>query len=134
MRTAGAALPRFLVVGAGTAVASASAIALLVRAGVTPVAAATIVAIAGNVAGFVLNRKWSFLASHERPLPQFVRYFVVASVAVVTSIALFSLLTELAGVHYVLASLIVSAFFAMANFLAHFYWSFAVHRPGRRPA
>ena len=135
MRTAAAALPRFLVVGAGTAAASALAIGALVQGmAMTPIAAAAIVAIAGNVVGFVLNRKWSFLAAHEHPLRQLLRYLTVATVAVVTSVALFALLTEALGLHYLLASLVVSALFAAANFLAHFHWSFAERRPGRRLA
>jgi putative flippase GtrA len=130
LRTARAAFARFVVVGGGTAAASALAIFALVRAtGCDPVAAAAIVAVAGNLIGFVANRQWSFLAAHAHPLPQFVRYATVATASTLASVALFAVLTNFVGMHYLLASLCVSGIFAVTNFLAHFHWSFA---PGKR--
>ena len=130
MRTPLAALGRFLVVGGTTAAASAFAIHVLVNAvGFRPIVSAAIVAVAGNVIGFVANRRWSFLASQGKPVPQFVRYVTVATAATLASVALFALLTDFAGMHYLLASLCVSGAFAVTNFLAHFHWSFA---PGKR--
>lgn len=125
MRAKREALPRFLVVGGATAVASALAIHLLVRyANLEAIAGAAIVAIAGNAIGFVANRQWSFLASHAHPWAQFLRYMAVAASATLASVGLFALLTDFAGLHYVVASLCVSTVFAVTNFVAHFHWSF----------
>jgi putative flippase GtrA len=130
MRTQPAALWRFLIVGGGVAVASALAIMILVRvAGLGPIVAASIVAIAGNVIGFVANRQWSFLAAQEHPLSQFLRYFAVAVSATIGSVALFAILTEWVGLHYLVASVCVSATFAITNFIAHFHWSFRPRAP-----
>jgi putative flippase GtrA len=135
MRPAQGAFPRFLVVGGATALASAIAIAGLVEGALLdPIVAAAVVALAANLAGFVLNRRWSFLAAHEHPLPQLLRYFCVSVAAFVTSVALFALLTKGAGMHYVIASLVVSAVFAATNFLAHLHWSFAEREPRQRSA
>ena len=135
MRPARGAIPRFLLVGGATAALSALAIAVLVEgARLNPVVAASVVALGANLVGFVLNRKWSFLAFHERPLPQLMRYLCVSLVAFVTSVALFAFLTQRAGLHYVIASLVVSALFAAANFLAHLHWSFAERDPRHRSA
>jgi len=135
MRATRAALPRFLLVGGTTAATSALAIAGLVEiARLDSVVAAAIVALAANIVGFVLNRRWSFLATHAHPLPQLLRYLCVSLAAFVTSVALFAVLTESAGLHYVIASLLVSALFAAANFLAHLHWSFAERDPRHRSA
>lgn len=129
MRTARAAFARFLVVGGGTAATSALAILMLVRGtGCDPVLAATIVAIGGNLVGFVANRQWSFLAAHARLLPQVLRYATVTVAATASSVGLFASLTNVAGMHYLLASLCVSGVFAIVNFVAHFHWSFATGR------
>ena len=131
MRSKPAAFGRFLVVGGGIALASALALYAIVAAtGWDPIVAAAIVAVAGNVIGFVANRQWSFLASHAHPLPQFLRYATVAVAATVASVALFALFTRTLGMHYLVASLAVSGVFAVTNFIAHFHWSFA---PQRKP-
>jgi len=135
MRTTRAALPRFLVVGGATAVASALAIAGLVElVRLDPIVAAAIVALAANLVGFVLNRRWSFIALHEHPLPQLLRYLCISLVAFVTSVALFAFLTRSTGMHYLIASLLVSALFAAGNFLAHLHWSFAERGSPHRSA
>ena len=135
MRPTRGALPRFLAVGGATALASALAISGLVEVGrLDPIVAAAVVALAANVVGFVLNRKWSFLASHEHPLPQLLRYLCVSLAVFVTSVALFALLTNGASMHYVIASLVVSALFAVPNFIAHLHWSFAERDPRHRSA
>jgi putative flippase GtrA len=125
MRTQSSAFWRFLVVGGAVASVSALAIMVLVRlAGLGPIAAASMVAIAGNVIGFVANRRWSFLAAHDRPLLQFLRYLAITVCAAIGSVVLFAALTEWAGLHYLVASLCVSATFAVPNFIAHYHWSF----------
>ena len=129
MRSSREALPRFVLVGATTAALSALGVfALVDLLGVRPLAAAAMVAVIGNLWGFHANRRWSFLAAQGKLLRQLVRYAMVSFVAVLASVCLFGLLTELGGVHYILASLAVSALFAVTNFIAHFHWSFA---PGK---
>ncbi|MCL4760433.1 MAG: GtrA family protein [Burkholderiales bacterium] len=135
MRTRGAALARYVAVGGAIASASAVGIAALVQAlDLAPVAAAAVIAVIGNVLGFVVNREWSFLATHEHPVRQFLRYSSVSLVAVLASVALFAVLTDVAGLHYAVASFVVSAVFAATNFLAHFHWSFAAGRRARPTA
>ena len=132
MRTKGAAFSRFLVVGGMTAIVSAAAMFALVDGlGFDAIAAAAIVAVAGNIWGFVANRQWSFQATDGPAVVQCIRYMAVSLAAIGISVGLFVLLTEI-GMHYFLASLSVSALFAIANFLAHFYWSFASEQAGRR--
>ena len=125
MRDKHRALARFLAVGAVTAAASALGIVALVRyARIAPLPAAAIVAVVGNLWGFVVNRQWSFLVTRGNPWLQLVRYLAVAAAATCASVALFAVLHRSAGMHYVLASIVVSVTFALANFLAHFHWSF----------
>jgi putative flippase GtrA len=131
MRTKAGSFVRFLVVGGGTALACAASVMTLVDGfHLSPVASAAIVAVAGNIVGFIANRHWSFEATRGSAFTQAMRYLVVATTAVITSVAIFAILTDF-GLHYVVASLSVSAFFAVVNFLAHFHWSFA-HEPSDR--
>lgn len=126
MRPRRAAFPRFVVVGAITAIASMLGVwALVELLGIRPLVAAGIVAIVGNLWGFCANRQWSFRATHDAPARQLGRYAAVALGTVLSSVVLFGLFTDLLGVHYLAASLVVSGLFAIVNFLAHFHWSFA---------
>ena len=107
------------------AIGSAAAMVGLVDGfGLDVIAAAVMVAVVGNAWGFAANRQWSFQAADGRAVVQCVRYMAVALGAIGISIGLFALLMRM-GMHYFLASLSVSALLAIANFLAHFYWSFA---------
>lgn len=125
MRTRRAAFWRFLILGGALAALSAFALVGLVGYfGFEHVTAAWIVAIVGNVIGFVGNRQWSFLAHHERPFGQALRYLAVAVVGTVSSVGLFALLTDGLSIHYVVASFVVSAVFAVLNFFFHSHWSF----------
>ena len=133
MRTRGASLVRYLVVGSAIAGASAIGIVILATAlGFHPVVAAATIGVLGNLVGFVANREWSFLATHDRPLRQLLRYSAVSLAAILASVGLFAMLTEVAGLHYVLASVCVSAVFGATNFFAHYHWSFAERAPAGR--
>ena len=134
MRSRDAAFVRFVVVGSVTALGSAFAMLMLVeKLGMHPIAAAAVVAVAGNAWGFVMNRRWSFQATDGAAVSQFLRYMAVALFATIASIAMFAGFTAL-GLHYLVASLAVSAGFAICNFLAHFHWSFATRRSDRHSA
>ena len=126
-----AAFGRFLVVGGGIAAASALAIAAIVAAtGWDPIVAAAIVAVAGNVIGFVAT---------GTELPRLAR----PSAAAVPSLRhggcggharehrAFAFFTRTIGMHYLVASLAVSGVFAVTN-SSRTSWSFAPRRgPGR---
>ncbi len=132
MRTKRAAFCRFLVVGGMTAIGSAAAMFGLVDGlGLDVIAAAVIVAVVGNAWGFAANRQWSFQAVDGSAIVQCIRYMTVSLGAIGISVGLFALLTRM-GMHYFLASLAVSALFAVVNFFAHLYWSFASERSDRR--
>jgi putative flippase GtrA len=72
-------LARFLVVGASNTALTLVVYAVLVRAGVAPVAASGVAFAAGAVNGFRLNRAWTF-RSARRGMATGARYVVVAGV------------------------------------------------------
>ncbi len=120
-----AAFTRFLIVGGSSAVLSAMGLHALIHYLEMPFRPATLaVAVIGNCYGFVLNRQWTFMQTQEHPLLQMVRYTVVTLVAILLSVGLMTWLVEFLGLHYVAASLLTSAIFAVFNFLAHLNWTF----------
>lgn len=134
MRSKREAFPRFVLVGTITAsLSTLGVVALVELLHLQPLTSAVIVAVVGNLWGFCANRQWSFAALHGDPLRQLARYALVSLAAVLASVALFGLLTNLLGMHYVIASLVVSACFAVLNFIAHFHWSFAPGKTTRSP-
>jgi putative flippase GtrA len=74
-------LARFLVVGASNTAVTLIVYAVLVRAGVPPVAASVAAFAAGAVNGFRLNRAWTF-RSERRDVATGVRYVSVAALGV----------------------------------------------------
>jgi putative flippase GtrA len=71
-------LARFLVVGASNTAVTLVVYAVLVRAGVPPVAASVVAFAAGAANGFRLNRAWTF-RSERRGLATGARYVTVAA-------------------------------------------------------
>ncbi len=79
------------------------------------VIATAIGAVLGAVTNFLMNRHWSFRASHGAVRVQAQRYFYVSSVSLLLNTAGVYLMTEHAHFHYAIsvgmASVVVGVFF-----------------------
>jgi putative flippase GtrA len=77
-----------------------------------------------NFLGFWLNRHFTFRAKREAAVAQAPRFYFVQGVSLALNLACMYLLVGVVGVNAVLASLSVSALFAIASFVAHRGWTF----------
>ena len=76
------------------------------------------------VNNFVLNRHWTFDARDGRARSQAIRFLLVSLAAEAFSLALLTLLVEVAGVAKVPAQAIAVAGSMPLNFLGNKLWSF----------
>jgi putative flippase GtrA len=77
-------------------------------------------ALIGAVANFLINRHWSFRASHGHLTRQAKRYFVVSGLSLLLNTAGVYAVTELVHVHYALSVVVVSlAVGILFNFPLH---------------
>jgi putative flippase GtrA len=92
-----------------------------------PVAFALAFVVAAT-SNFCLNRRWTFASSrHRRASHQFGRFFAVSVVALVSDLAVLSLLVESALLPELLAALVAIAFTTPVSFGANRLWTFS-HR------
>ena len=88
-------------------------------------ALAFVVAATSN---FCLNRRWTFATSrHRRAAHQFGRFLAVSVAALVSDLAVLSLLVESALLPEFLAALVAIAFTTPVSFGANRLWTFS-HR------
>lgn len=122
---------RFLVVGATAVGGNVALFAMLVGVlGWGYLVATVAVFVIGNAVAFVLNRSWVF-GSHRSVIPSLARYYGVMATSLGLNLILMHLLVENIGFHYLVASVLVSAIMAGANFVAHDRFTFSV--PTSRP-
>jgi putative flippase GtrA len=115
---------RYGVVGAvGTALQYAILVALVQFTRTPAVAASTAGAIAGALANYVLNHRWTFVSgrTHNHALPRFA---AVALAGIALNGIVMASMLNLVGVHYLLAQIIATGVVLVAGFLANRAWTF----------
>jgi putative flippase GtrA len=118
------AFGRYLLVGAAaTAAHYAILIALVEVAGAAAAPSAAVGATFGALAAYSGHRRFTFpgKAPHARALP---RFLAVAAFGAAANGALVWTGTEVAGLHYLAAQLVATAFVVWSGFMLNRRWSF----------
>ena len=97
---------------------------LVGRLGWNYLAVTVLAFFAVNAVGFALSRIWTFRATHDAAAPQAARYLVIQVLNLALNLSLMWLLVRVCGANAVTASLLISFFFAIANYLAQRNWAF----------
>jgi putative flippase GtrA len=123
-------LGRFLAVGASGFAINIVLYALLVHPLAVPYVAAAVIsngiALSSN---FVLNRNWTFDASHGRRRLQAPRFALVSVGGFLVNLLVLRLSVEAFGVPKLPAEIVASAVAAPVNFLGSRQWAFRRGRP-----
>src|SRR6185312_9167543 len=114
---------RFLVVGVSNTAVTLAVYAVLVRAGVPPVAASVVAFAAGAVNGFRLNRAWTF-RSARRGLDTGARYALVAALGVGLNALGVALAVHVAGLPKLAGELVALPPVTVATFVLSRAWVF----------
>ena len=123
-------LGRFLAVGASGFAINIVVYAVLVHPLSIPYVAAAVVSNAVALSSnFVLNRRWTFDATHGRRRLQAPRFAVVSVGGFGVNLFVLRLCVELLGVPKLPAEVIASAIAAPVNFLGSRQWAFRRRRP-----
>lgn len=117
-------LVRFGIVGCSNTVLSWCAYAGLVWLGLHYLLASAIAWTLGALNSYLLNRRWTF-RSHDRWVPELVRFAAVQGAGLALDIVLLDALTREAGVHHLLAQALVYPATTVATFLLSRQWAFA---------
>jgi putative flippase GtrA len=118
-------LGRFLTVGASGFAINIALFALLVHPlGMQYVLAAVVSNLLALSSNFVLNRQWTFEATHGRRRLQAPRFAVVSAGGFAVNLLILQLCVELAGLPKLPAEVIASAIAAPVNFLGSRQWAF----------
>jgi putative flippase GtrA len=118
-------LGRFLAVGASGFVINIVVYGLLVHAaGVGYILAAVISNFVALSSNFVLNRQWTFKATHGRRRLQAPRFAVVSAGGFGVNLVVLRVCVEALGVPKLPAEIIASAIAAPVNFLGSRQWAF----------
>jgi putative flippase GtrA len=122
-------LGRFLTVGASGFAINIVVYAVLVHPLPIPyVAAAAISNVVALSSNFVLNRRWTFDATHGRRRLQAPRFAVVSAGGFAVNLFVLRLCVEALGVPKLPAEVIASAIAAPVNFLGSRQWAFRRRR------
>jgi putative flippase GtrA len=122
-------LGRFLTVGASGFAINIVVYAVLVHPLSIPyVAAAAISNVVALSSNFVLNRRWTFDATHGRRRLQAPRFAVVSAGGFAVNLFVLRLCVEALGVPKLPAEVIASAIAAPVNFLGSRQWAFRRRR------
>jgi putative flippase GtrA len=78
-------------------------------------------AITGAIANFLINRHWSFRATHRRPGPQLLKYTIVSAGSVLLNTGGVYAMTEYLKIHYAISVVIV-------GLIVGFFYNFPLHR------
>jgi putative flippase GtrA len=105
---------------------------LVGRLGWNYLAVTVLAFFAVNAVGFTLSRSWTFQATNDAVAPQVARYLVIQVLNLALNLFLMWLLVRVCGANAVTASLLISFFFAIANFLAQRNWAFRRMVPAKR--
>jgi putative flippase GtrA len=123
----GPTFTRYCIVGGSGYVVNAAVFWIAAGALPYPVAFALAFAVAAT-SNFGLNRRWTFASSrHRRAAHQFGRFLAVSAAALVSDLAVLSLLVESALLPEFLAALVAIAFTTPVSFGANRLWTFS-HR------
>jgi putative flippase GtrA len=77
---------------------------------------------------FVLNRLWTFRATHGRRREQAPRFFLVNAGGFVVNLLVLQLTVEILGLHKLPSEIVASACAAPVNFLGSRQWAFRLRR------
>ncbi|HXG29252.1 MAG TPA: GtrA family protein [Nevskiales bacterium] len=90
----------------------------------------TISFVAVNFFGFMLNKLYTFKNTEPQSLQQATRYYAIMALSFGANLVCMVILVDGAGIHYLLASLMVTVTFVAVNFIGHAAWTFApLNRP-----
>ena len=116
---------RFATVGIACVLLNVGLFAVLVDwLGLGVLAVTVLSFILGNLVSFALNRSWTFVAAGGPLLPQIAKFSTVQVSSLALNLTLMWWLVTILGIRAVIASLVVSASFAVGNFLAQRSWVF----------
>jgi putative flippase GtrA len=119
-------LARFAIVGAsGYAINLAVFSSLVEIAGSHYVLAATSAFCVAVTNNFLLNRYWTFRATHVAPALQAPRFVAVSLCALGLNLAALHLLVAFAGLHQIAAQAVAIAFATPISFVGNKLWSFS---------
>ena len=123
-------LGRFLTVGASGFVINIVVYGVLVHPLSTPYVAAAIISnVVALSSNFVLNRQWTFAATHGRRWLQAPRFAIVSAGGFALNLLVLQICVEALGVPKLPAEVIASAIAAPVNFLGSRQWAFRRRRP-----
>jgi len=77
-----------------------------------------------NAVGFALNKRYTFRSASAAVWQELWRYYVTMLGSVLANLALMFVLVSVIGLHYLWASVVVTAMLAATNFLMHADWTF----------
>ena len=89
---------------------------LVTRLGVDTYVAAAISFLVANSLHYLLARLWIFRGTRRGFAPGYAYFFVNAGVGLAVTMALFALLTEITGMHFIAARVIASVFAGLSMF------------------
>jgi putative flippase GtrA len=125
-------LGRFLTVGTSGFVINIAVYAVLVHPLAVPYVLGAIVSnVVALSSNFVLNRRWTFAATHGRRRLQLPRFAVVSAGGFAVNLLVLRVCVEALGVPKLPAEVVASAIAAPVNFLGSRQWAF---RRRRAPA
>ena len=87
----------------------------------SPTLATALGSLAGALANFLLNRRWTFAVAGGNPWRQGLRYAAVAGSSLGLNVLGVHLLRDVLGLLYIAARVVVSL-------LVGFFWNFPLHR------
>jgi putative flippase GtrA len=85
--------------------------------------ATVVVFIAGNLFGYAANRRFTFESLASRG-PELARWYLVMGISLAANLAAMAALVDGLGLHYLVASVVLSIAFALVNFAAHDQFTF----------
>lgn len=88
---------------------------------ITAAVIAFVVAVTNN---FILNRHWTFRATHDHPGPQAARFLTVSVAALGINLAVLAVLVDVLSVSEVPGQAVAVAFAMPFNFLGNRLWTF----------
>lgn len=80
-----------------------------------------------NVAGWYVNRRWTFGAANSQPVFELGKYFLVNGTSFVATLGIMLVLVSGIGINYLVASALTAGLMLLFNFMAHRTWTFSVH-------
>ncbi|WP_155629043.1 GtrA family protein [Burkholderia stagnalis] len=77
-----------------------------------------------NGIGFALNKYFTFTRASRPKLREIRRYYAVMLGTLALNLSIMFLLVDVLGIHYLLASIVITVLFTLFNFVAHSGWTF----------